>query len=160
MTEQEKDGSHLTANLPNLYRCLDLFEAYTTGSLFGICVLCQPDPEKEPVGIALGGELAVRDEYDTDMGRIATIWGVYVEPSHRGSGVGVKLFAKALELAIEMGFDSLETYVRDNNIYAQKLAETCGAEPYMRQYIASLRDPKMFKNDRAQDALAREVSNG
>ncbi len=159
MTEQEKEGSHVTANLANLYRCLDLFEGYAMGSLFGMTVLCQP-PGLEPVGAVMAGELSVPDEFDTDLGKLATLWGVYVEPSHRGQGIGVKLFQEILQVGLEKGFDSVETHIRVKNEHGRRVAEAFGTAPYMQQHIASLRDPAILTNEQAQKALAREVSNG
>ena len=158
MTEQEKEGSHLKANLANLYRCLDLFEGYITGSLFGFCILYQPE-DREPVGAVMAGELAVPDEFETDLGRLATLWGVYVDTPYRGQGIGVKLLARAYELGSEIGFDAVETYVRAGNTHGERMAEACDPTVYMRQHVSLLRDPKMFDNEEAQKALAREVSD-
>jgi len=139
---------------------LDLFESYVEGNLFGMCVMARPGPEADPVGACLAGELANRDEFETDLGKLATLWGVYVDPDHRGKGFGVKMFQEALKLGLEMGFDSVETYVRITNTHGQRVAGAFGTTPYMQQHIASLRDPKIFQNDEAQKALGREVSDG
>lgn len=160
MTEQEKDGSHVLANMANLYRCLDKFESYAYGNLAGGTILYQPNPEAEPVGAAMGGELGVPDEFETDLGRLCTVWGVYVDPEYRGQGIGLKLLREILAEGLRQGFDSVETYVRLNNPQGQRAAEAFGCTPYMKQYVAVLRDPKILTNEEAQKALGREVTNG
>lgn len=159
MAEQEKDGSHVTANMSNLYRCLDKFEAYAYGNQLGMTILYQPGSEDDPVGVCMAGELGV-DEFETDLGRLATFWGVYVDPEYRGRGLGLKLFQEILAEGLRRGFDSVETYVRLNNPHGQRMAEAFGCTPYMKQYIAPLRDPKILTSDEAQKALAREVTDG
>ena len=156
---QYKDGSHVLPTLGNLYRCLDKFEAYVMGSQFGMCVFFEP-PEARPVGVVMAGELAVPDEFETDLGKLATLWGVYVEPEYRGQGIALKLFAKTLEMGLERGFESVETYARYSNPHGQRVAEAFGCEPYMKQYVARLRDPRVMKTEEAKKALSREVTHG
>jgi len=159
MAEEEKGGSHVIANVPNLYRCLDKFENYAYGSQLGMTVFYRPGSEKEPVGVVMAGELGV-DEFETDMGKVATLWGVFVQPEYRGQGLALKLFQEILAEGLRRGFDSVETYVRFNNPHGKRVAEAFGCTPYMQQYLAPLRDPKILKSEEAQKALAREVSNG
>jgi ribosomal protein S18 acetylase RimI-like enzyme len=160
MTQQEKAGSHLIPNLRNLYRCLDLFESYTGGSLYGLCLLAQPEDAEEPVGAVMAGELSVPDTYDTTLGKLATLWGVYVDTEFRGRGLGVKLFQEALKVGLEMGFDSVETYVLTGNEHGRRVARAFGTQPYAEQRIVSLRDPSVLNNDEAREALAREANDG
>ena len=159
LEEQEKEGSHLRSDMQNLYRCLDLFEAYTLGNDLGFCLLAQPDDAKEPIGAVMAGELLVPYPFKTDLGKLATLWGVYVDPPFRGRGLGVKLFQEALEVGLKLGFDSVETYVRTDNPHGQQVAESFGTKPYMVQSIASLHDPDLLSNEGAKRALARGVSD-
>lgn len=159
MTEQEKDGSHMLGSTKNLYRSLESFESYTTGAVSGMCLLWET-ADKERVAIAMVGGFAGLDEWETNMGNIATFWGVYVQPSYRGQGICVKLFQKALEIGLEIGFDTVETYVRVNNPHGQRVAKAFGVQPYMQLHLISLRDPKVLNNDEAREALGREVTDG
>lgn len=160
MTDEEKNGGHTIANLRNLYRCLDRFENYAYGSQLGMTVFYRPGPDKEPVGVVMAGELSPVDEFETDVGKLATLWGVYVDPEYRGQGLALKLFKRIWEEGLSRGFDAVETYVRFNNPHGKRVAEAFGCTPHMQQYIASLRDPKILTSEEAQKALAWEVSDG
>lgn len=158
MAEQEKDGSHVLATTGNLYRQLENFEAYVTESVNGLCLFYKV--ESTAVAVVLAGEIIGINEWETDMGKIASLWGVYVQPSYRGQGMGVKLFKRAMEMGLEMGFDTVETYVRTDNPHGQRVAKAFGTIPYLQQHLVSLRDPKVLDNDEARRALGREVSDG
>jgi ribosomal protein S18 acetylase RimI-like enzyme len=158
LEEQEKDGSHLLATRGNLYRFLDYFESYIGGSLFGLCVVCEVDDDL--VGVVLAGEFATPDNWETSLGKLGTLWGVYVIPPFRGRGIGVKLFARAKEMGVEMGFDTIETYIRVNNPQGKAVAAAAGTAVYIQQHLISLHDPKVLTNEAALKGLAREVSHG
>jgi ribosomal protein S18 acetylase RimI-like enzyme len=152
--EQEKDGSKLLATTANLYKFLDYFESYIQGSLFGIVSIAEVDGES--VGVCMAGEFAQEDTWDTTLGKLANLWGVYVEPEHRGKGLGVKLFATVLERGRELGFDAVETYVRVDNEHGQRVAKAFGTKVYIQQHIAPLYGNEIMSNDLATDALSRE----
>lgn len=154
LLEQEKDGSKLLATTSNLYKLLDYFESYVGGSLFGIVSIVEEDGEA--IGICMAGEFATDDHWDTTLGKLANLWGVYVEPDHRGNGLGVKLFATVLERGRELGFDAVETYVRVDNKHGQRVAKAFGTKVYIEQHIAPLYGNEIMSNDLAQDALSRE----
>ncbi len=158
MVEQEKDGSHLLATTRNLYKHLETFESYVTGCTNGTCIFYEVNDK--PIALVLAGAFQGLDEWETDMGKIATVWGVYVQPSYRGQGMAVKLFQQCLKTALEMGFDSVETYVRVNNAHGQRVAKAFGTTPYLQQHLVSLKDPAVLGNDEAREALGREVSDG
>ena len=153
--DQEKAGSHMLANLNNLYRYLNHFEAYTMGSRLGSCLLCQPEDSDEPIAITMGGELGGGDEFDTNLGKVATMWGVYVSPEFRGRGIGLKLVAGGQKSLLELGFDVVETYTRAENSQAMTLGTESGTTVYAVQHVISLRDPKMLNNTEAKKTLAR-----
>lgn len=158
MVEQEKDGSHVRATRANLYRQLDNFEAYVNGVVSGLCLFHEVNDK--PVALVLAGETIGLNDWDTDMGKVASLWGVYVQPSYRGQGIGVKLFQRAFELGLEMGFDAVETYIRMDNPHGQRVAAAFGTAPYLQQHLVSLHDPKVLDNDEAHKALGREVNDG
>ena len=158
MAEQEKQGSKLLASTSNLYRHLEMFEAYVLGITAGMCHIQSCDGED--VGIVMAGECLGGSNWETKMGRMATLWGVYVEPSHRGQGIAVKLFQACLAEGLKMGFDSVETYVRLDNPHGQQVADAFGIKPYQTQHLIKLRDPAVMNNDKAREALGREIING
>ncbi len=158
MVEQEKEGSHLLASTHNLYKQLETFEGYVNGCIDGACIFYEVNDK--PIALVLAGAYPNPDEWDTNLGRISTVWGVYVQPPYRGQGIGVKLFQRCLEIALELGFESVETYVRINNAHGQRVAKAFGTTPYLQQHLVSLKDPEVLQNSEAREALGREVSNG
>jgi ribosomal protein S18 acetylase RimI-like enzyme len=154
LVEQEKDGSKLLATTNNLYRYLDYFENYIMGSLFGMTYFYVLDGKR--VGVCMSGEFALPDDWDTTLGKLAVLWGVYVEPEHRGKGIGVKLFASVLESGKELGFDAVETYVRVNNKHGRQVAKAFGTQVYLEQHIAPLYGEEIMSNPTALEALGRE----
>jgi len=160
MTEQEKAGGHILANRRNLYQHLDIFESYVEGVVPGTCLLWEPGTTEIPVGLTLAGEFAGGEEWERSLGKVASLWGVYVQPAYRGQGIAVKLFQRALGIGLELGFDTIETYVRTENEHGQRVAKAFGTVPHLEQHIIPLRDPRVLNNDEARRALGREVSNG
>jgi ribosomal protein S18 acetylase RimI-like enzyme len=158
MTEQEKDGSSLKATVHNLHKMLEFFEYYSDGKDYGMVYIAES--AGQPVGICMSGAMLSLDDWDTTFGKLATLWGVYVVPSHRGQGIGIKLFASTLERGLELGFDTVETYVRVENEHGNRVSKAFGTKPYLEQHIARLRDPDVLNNDEARKALAREVCDG
>jgi ribosomal protein S18 acetylase RimI-like enzyme len=120
MAEQEKEGSYILATTRNLYRMLENFESYVTGGTDGVCMFWEA--EGQPVAIVLTGYCSGAEEWETSLGRIATLWGVYVQPSYRGKGIALKLFAHGVEVGKELGFDTLETHVRSDNTHGLRTA--------------------------------------
>lgn len=154
LQEQEKDGAKLLATRSNLYQFLDYFESYIGGSLFGI--VCVAEVEGEVVGVVMAGEFAQPNSWDTTFGKLANLWGVYVDPIHRGKGLGVKLFSLCRERGIELGFDAVETYVRVDNKHGQRVADAFGTKVYIQQHIAPLHGNEIMSNPNATEALGRE----
>jgi ribosomal protein S18 acetylase RimI-like enzyme len=152
--EQEKDGSKFLATTNTLYRFLDYYESYINGSLFGVIYFYVVDGKK--VGVCMGGEFAIPDAWDTTLGKLAVLWGVYVEPEHRGKGIGVKLFAALFSHAKELGFDAIETYVRVDNEHGKRVAKAFGTKVYIEQHIAPLHGEDIMSNPTALEALGRE----
>ena len=143
LREQQKEGSHLLADNHNLYRFLGFFESYVTGARAGVCPLAIVD--EKVVGLCMGGELLSLDEWHTDLGRIFTFWGIYVEPEYRGQHLSGQLFSKCLESGLELGADTVETYVRTANKQGQGVARLFGTHAYIEQHIADLRGPEVLK---------------
>ena len=154
LQDQEKAGSRVLGNLNNLYQFLSYFEGYATGSQLGGTLLCQPSDAEEPVAVVMGGETGP-EEFETDLGKTAMMWGIYVDPKFRGRGIGLKMIAESHKFLLEWGFDSVNTYTRTDNTDALKVAAEAGLSAYMIQQIVSLRDPKMLNNEEARKTLAR-----
>jgi ribosomal protein S18 acetylase RimI-like enzyme len=154
LLEQEKDGSNFLATTNNLYRFLDYFEDYINGSLFGMTYFYAVDGKR--VGVCMSGEFALPDTWDTTLGKLATLWGVYVDPDHRGKGIGLKLFASVLERGKELGFDAVETYVRVDNEHGRRVAKAFGTKVYNQQCIAPLYGEEIMSSPDALEALGRE----
>jgi GNAT superfamily N-acetyltransferase len=155
MTEQEKEGGTLLATVHNLHKMLEFFEYYADGKDYGATFIAES--KGEPVGIVMFGAMLSLDDWDTNLGKLSTLWGVYVVPSHRGQGLGIKLFAKALKRGLEMGFESVETYIQSDNEHGNRISTAFGSKAYMEKHITRLQSPDVLNNDEAREALAREV---
>ncbi len=94
-----------------------------------------------PVGMAG----IVRQE-PTKMAHKAFLWGMYIEPSHRGQGIGSKLVEKIIELAKSSGaIIQVQLTVVKDNVEAIKLYEkfgftTWGVEPRALKYMDGFSD--------------------
>ena len=59
------------------------------------------------------------------------IWGVYIDPKHRGQGVGQALLKELLRLARSVpGIEQVSLAVSSDNIPARRLYEALGFEKY------------------------------
>lgn len=159
MAEQEKDGSFLCANRHNLYRYLEFFESYTLGNTDGICIVYACD-DGSLAGVILTGEFPGPNDWEVSLGKLATLWGVYVQPSHRGQGISMKLTAKCFEIGRERKFDAVETFVRVSNVHGQRISRAAGNQVHMEQHITFLNNPKALTSNEALEALGREVTDG
>ena len=144
LEEQRKAGSHILPTLPNLYRCLNVFERYTRGDQYGVCLFWEPEGG-EPVGMTMGGSDIEPNQWETDLGELCTLWGVYVDPSHRKEGIANKLTEAIFQRALEWGADHFETYILNNNAGSQKLIAGADSTPHISRYIVSFRDAKEFR---------------
>ena len=88
LKEQRGNGSHVHDSLHNLMLQRDLFDAYVSGSLFGCCLFWTPEPGADAQGCLLSGESWDPSSTETDLGKLAILWGVYVRPEHRGKQGG------------------------------------------------------------------------
>lgn len=157
LEEQRKLGSHVLPNLRNLYHCLEAFESYTAGNVPGGVVFWWPKDLDGPVAGVMGGANLGPNDWDTDLGQLATLWGVYVDPEYQGQGIGLKIFGEIAKIGVEMGFDSVETFVIEGNGPGAEIAVASGAKPHTQQYFMALRDPETMNSEAARHGLAREV---
>jgi GNAT superfamily N-acetyltransferase len=148
LLEERKLGSSLPASLHNLTFFRKYFDAYTMGCLFGACLLWFPDEEPEtPRGLALVGEEWETPGWETDLGRVCYIWGLYVEPPYRGRGVGLQLGQFGIKRGIEIGFDTVRTAVLYSNQHGENAALKFGTEPYATCHSANIKE----LNDRLKE---------
>ena len=102
-----------------------------------MCLLWYPEGETEKAeGVLLAGEYFDPPGLETDYGKTANLWGVYVAPEHRGNKVAARLQAYALPLGIKLGFDAMTTVVRVDN--PAGLSLDIGQKPYGVFYHADL----------------------
>lgn len=105
LQEEFDHGSPLKGTQENLLEFVRLFETYVVGSLFGFTLLATNDDSGEAVGVLLGGERPPGGlRLDTIYGRTITLWGVYVDPGHRRSGVAWQLQGAGLDKGRALGF--------------------------------------------------------
>ena len=91
------------------------------------------EPRKQAIvgawdeGGALVGSVGVVRDRHLKMAHRARIWGVYVSPRARGSGVGGRLLAGAIGVARSWeGVNSVGLSVSDHSPEARRLYERCG----------------------------------
>lgn len=142
LESERAGGSPYHASEHNLQKFREVFEAYCSGSLNGFTLLWTPPGEPSPRGILMGGEPWTPEEMDTDFGRPAILWGVFVEPAYRGQGTGLKLEFAAFGIGRTRGYDSVRTAVRDCNPHGDRMASGFGVRPYATQHWVRLVDVK------------------
>ncbi len=158
LKDQAEQGSHLLPTLHNLSIFRGLFESYINGTLFGLCLLWWPEGDPAPTGVLLAGEDRSPSEWDTDLGKTANFWGVYVQPSHRGQGITMKLMQRSLEMGQEMGIQTIRTYVNSRNTHGDRVARAAGASPHMEEHYLSM--DNAMNSPEALEGLARKVNDG
>ena len=84
-------------------------------------------------GAFVEGKLVAIATYQANTARkrrhMAMIWGVFVEPASRGTGVASRLMAAVLAYA-EPRVDQVELYVNASNETARRFYRRFGFEPY------------------------------
>ncbi|MBA2431272.1 MAG: GNAT family N-acetyltransferase [Chthoniobacterales bacterium] len=92
-------------------------------------------PGSEPGSVVMGalaeqqlvGCLGLRMERQLKRSHIATIWGVYVAPSHRGKGLALQLLRAVVEHATTLpGLEWLQLSVNETAPEAQRVYERAG----------------------------------
>lgn len=141
LTDERKGGSHTWDSLHNLNLYRRLFDSYTTGSLFGWTVLWTPNGEPDrPGGLVMAGEGSEPSGWETDRGKVAILWGVFVEEPYRGKGVGLSLQQEMLKMGLQHDyFQTIETSTRLNNPHGERMAEGFGTTPYATLHFAPVR---------------------
>ena len=81
-----------------------LFWAYVNGERNGVCLLAGIQPV---VGILLWGDTLAPSPIAFRDGPVAQGWGVYVEPSMRGTGISRRMRKAARKILRDMGFKRL-----------------------------------------------------
>lgn len=135
LRDAHKDGSEVLPTPRNLRVYMRLFDAYMTGELDGGALIAEVD--EEPVGILLGGEMTRGQALDLDQGRVATMCGLYVRESHRGTGLPMELAKAGAKLAKGLGFETMATTIPVTNAASLRAAEKVGL--VVRNVLASLR---------------------
>ena len=146
LEEQHKGGSQVLPTTNNLYLCLEAFENYTTGRENGVAIFWWPEDCEEPVGITMGGEDIKFNRWDTELDKLGTMWGIYVDPSYRKAGVAGKLLDELVNNAIaKLGFTHAEIHVLESNVASRTLTESFAGKPFLYHYILPLNDAKSIR---------------
>jgi hypothetical protein len=110
LIDYSKAGSPIEVCDENIISFLGLFESYIAGSLFGFTLLAFEDDT--PIGVLLMGENPSSGfTLRTNLGRMATLWGVYVQSDHRRGGHAWALLDQGRILSSRLGFDSMVSSV-------------------------------------------------
>ena len=100
LEEQHQDlGHHVLPSKENVLEFTRLFEAYTAGSLWGVCVLMSPAEGEEPVGVC-----------------------IYVKKEYRRAGAARAVAKPCFELAKSLGFNrAITSMLVDDPIAEEKM---------------------------------------
>jgi hypothetical protein len=126
LTEEHEMGGHVPPSRSNLLEFARLFDAYVTGTLRGGCLIAE-DRAGAQIGVILGGsEFPSAISFETDLGDVGRIWGVYVVPEERRSGVCWELQDRAFRMAQEIGYDHVVSWLVPGLEPATRSAEGWG----------------------------------
>lgn len=122
---------------------LGLFKAYTEGSLFGGCLFWYPEESKVLGGLVLAGEPHNNILEDScapqpEHGKVAVVWGMYVQPIHRSIGVSIEMLTYGMKRAPELGFDTAMTETPYNLHTIRRTEEIYGVLPDTVRYFYPL----------------------
>ncbi len=94
--------SQFAATRKNLFFFSHLFDAYYTGKAEGVCLT-----DKKQNSVLLWGNAGGDGPLEFKRGRVASGWGVYVEPDYRRKGYASALRNAARPMLREKGFDGV-----------------------------------------------------
>jgi len=130
LKELETMGGECRPDAETLADVRGLFDSYTQGSLFGVCVLYDP-PGEGPQGVALCGEApgpqAVRS---TAWGKVAWGWGIYITPEHRQESIAFHLHANIERKLKTLGFDTVVGHILVENEAGSRSSQAAGSVPH------------------------------
>lgn len=140
LLEQATAGSptRVTRRTVDWYR--DLARSYLRGSLFGSVVVAEVEGPAGPqvVGFAMAGEDLGTPRVDTDLGKVAVVWLVWVRPEHRKLGTALSMLSYGRPRLVEQGFVTAAMGVRTGNSESHALCRAYGAQPEETVYHAPL----------------------
>ncbi len=110
-----------------------LFDAYYLGEADGICLT-----DADCKSVLLWGDGLQPPAIETNLGRIATGWGVFVHPQARGQGLSVALRQAGYPLLKERGFDCVIGTAHVGNEAGLKSALASGLEHFGNEVIYRL----------------------
>lgn len=142
LLEESETGSRMlfTRRTMDWYRTLG--RSYVLGALFGSIVLAVVESEvgSQVVGFVLEGEDEGEPRLDTNLGRRAQMWIVWVDPAHRRAGAALDMLRFGCPRLVELGFETMGMGTREENSGAQALAKALGAQPTERLYFLPLKE--------------------
>lgn len=119
MVEVHGQGCSILPTDHNLRLYRELFDDYTRGTLPGVCAFWQPQLGHDPVGFVLVGAERSTSVWDTEQppngGKRATLWGVYIRPTHRTARAGFLVELSCEETLKAQGFTEVSTAVNSGN---------------------------------------------
>ena len=152
--DQREKGSYFLPSTHNLNLAKNMFEKYAEGQVEGFTLLWTPE-EGEPVAILMAGSDINPNHWELSLEKLAILWSVYVQPSHRGQGLTMKLFKRAWEMGVGMGYQTIVTYALVGNTHGERVAYAAGVKPAMVEYNLNLLAG--MKTSAAQEGLERKA---
>lgn len=133
LSELRSLGSEIRPTDRTMAFYMALFDSYTMGSRFGLCLLAGDG------ATLLWGESMDSSPLDTDFGKIAHGWGTYVAPPARGQGLSRALREEAVRRLADMGFDSVLGMAHLPNEKGLQTGLGVGFKVYGQQAVLRLR---------------------
>lgn len=144
LEEIEGLGGESVVDIDTMRAVRDLFDAYVSGDLAGVCVLYQP-PGEPILGAAFCGEDWGKPTIPKGkFGRIAWGWGVYLKPLYRMERISYYLQENARKKLARLGFDTLCGEILLTNEASLAATKLAGWKPHAIVHVMRLEE---FSND-------------
>jgi len=138
MKAHHERGSYFLPTIHNLNLAKAMFEKFATGVEEGFTLFWTPQDSTEPVAFIMASDFQDSD-WDVSLGKFATLWATYVQLPYRNQGIAIKLFARAREIGLGWGVESVLTHVLAGNTPADYVSRAFGTRPALIEHYVDLK---------------------
>ncbi len=131
MEELYDAGGEVVPTKQNLDQYVAIYMMYVSGEAEGYTLLLQGDDGKI-IAANMGGEIPIAEPTETNWGRVARCWGIWVDPEHRRSDLSINLDKTMGRMLLADGFDTIVSDVHFfNKIAFKRAVERVGYVPHL-----------------------------